>query len=30
MSCNPGEFADCLYFYLDVLILSLDEDIGKA
>ena len=28
--CDPGEFADCLKFYLDVLLVSIDDNISKA
>ena len=30
MSCDRGESADCIPFYLDIIILSLNEKIGKA
>ena len=28
--CDPGEFADCLKVYIDVLLFLIDDNINKA
>ena len=28
-SYDPGKFGDCLLFYFDVILLSLNENVGK-